>query len=62
VRVKEEVLGLKVYGSQHPMSKRTGEIGMSKIRKERQTRGVHQPWRQGDGAEVTHSEPGGIKY
>jgi len=51
VRIKG-VLGVKVYGSRHPMSKRVGDTGMAKIRKERQTSGVHQPWGQGDGAEV----------
>ena len=39
VRSKEEMLGLKVYGSRHPMSKRTGDTGMAKIRKERQYKG-----------------------
>jgi len=43
------------------MSKTTGDFGMAKIRKEKQTRGVHQPWRQGDGAEVRHLNPGGIR-
>jgi len=43
------------------MSKRTGDIGMAKIRKWRKTSGVHQPWGQGDGAEVKHLEPGGIR-
>ena len=49
VRIKEGVLGVKVYGSRHPMSKRTWDIGVARIRKERQTSGVHQPWWQGDG-------------
>ena len=55
------MLGVKVYGSRHPMSKRVGDTGMAKIRKERQTSGVHQPWGQGDGAEVRHLEPGSIR-
>ena len=28
VRIKEGVWGVKVYGSRHPMSKGTGDIGM----------------------------------
>jgi len=52
---------VKVYSSRHPMSKRTGDIGMAKIRKERQTSGVQQPWGQGDEAEVRHLEPGGFR-
>jgi len=36
------------------MSKRTGDIGMAKIRKGRKTSGVPQLWGQGDGAEVRH--------
>jgi len=61
VRIKEGVLGVKVCGSWHPMSKGIGGTGMAKIRKERQTSGVHQPWGQGDGAEVRHLEPGTIR-
>jgi len=61
VRIKEGVLGVKVYGSRHPMSKRTENIWMAKIRKGRKTSGVHQPWGQGDGAEVRHLEPGGVR-
>jgi len=48
VRIKERVLGVKVYGSRHPMSKRTGDIGMAKIRKWRKTIGVGAGrWRRG---------------
>ena len=50
-----------VYGSQHPMSKRIEDIAVAKIRKGRKTSRVHQPWGQGDGAEVRHMEPGGIR-
>jgi len=49
VRIKEGVLGVKVYGSRHPVSKRTGDIGVAKIRKGRKTSGMQQPWEQGDG-------------
>jgi len=49
VRIKEGVLGVKVYGNRHPTSKRIWDIGVAKIRKGRQTSAVHQPWRQGDG-------------
>jgi len=31
------------------MTKRTGDIGVAKIRKGRKTRGVRQTWGQGDG-------------
>jgi len=48
VRIKG-VLGVKVYGSQHPMSKRTWDNGVAKIQKGRKTSGVHHPWGQGDG-------------
>ena len=51
---------MKVYGSRHPMSKRNEDIWVAKIRKGRKTSGVHQPWGQGDGAEVRHLEPGGL--
>ena len=40
---------MKVYGGRHPMSERTGDIGVVKIRKGRKMSGVHRPWRQGDG-------------
>jgi len=43
------------------MSKRTGDIGVAKIRKGRKTSRVDQPWGQGDGAEVRHLESGGIR-
>jgi hypothetical protein len=33
VRTKEEVFGVKVYGSRQPMSKRTGDIGMARSAK-----------------------------
>jgi len=36
-------VGVKVYGSWHPMTKRTGDIGVAEIRKGRKTRGVPQP-------------------
>ena len=52
---------MEVNGSQHPMSKRTGDTGVAKIRKGRKARGVQQPWRQRDGAEVRHLDPGGIR-
>ena len=55
------VLGVKVYCSRHPMSKRTGDTGVAKIRQGRKTRGIQQPWRQGDGAEVRHLDPGSIR-
>jgi len=61
VRIKVGVLGVKVYGSRHPMANRTGDIGVAKIRNGRKSSGVHQPWGQGDGAEVRHLEPGGIR-
>jgi hypothetical protein len=38
VRIKKVVLGMKVYGSRHPISKRTGDIGVAKIRKWIKTR------------------------
>ena len=44
-----------------PLSQRTGDTGVANMRKEWQTRGVHQPWGQGDGAEVGHLEPGGMR-
>ena len=47
------MLGVKVYGSRHPMSKITGDIGVAKIRKGRKTSGVHQTWEQGDGGGQT---------
>ena len=59
--MKERVLGVKVYGSRHPMLKRTGDIGVVKFRKGRKTGGVYQPWRQGDGAKVRHLDRGGIR-
>jgi len=49
VRIKGGVLGVKVYGGWHFMSKRTGDIGVAKIRKGRETSGVHQRWGQGVG-------------
>jgi len=49
VRIKEGVLGVKVYGSRNPMSKRTGDIEVTKIPKGRRTSGVDQPWGQGYG-------------
>jgi hypothetical protein len=57
VRIKE---GVKVYGSRHPMSKRTWDILVAKIREGRQTSGVHQPWGR-EMEEVRHLEPGGIR-
>jgi len=48
VRIKEGVLGVKVYGSRNPMSKRTGDIEVVKIRKRRKTNGVYQPLWQGN--------------
>ena len=44
MRIKQGVLGVNVYGSRHPMSKRTANIELAKIRKRRKTGGVHQPW------------------
>jgi len=38
VRIKKGVLGVKVYGSRHPISKRTGDIRVAKIRKWIKTR------------------------
>ena len=52
---------MKVYGSRHPMLKRSGDVGVAKIRKGRKTSRVHQPWGLEDGAEVRHLEPGGIR-
>jgi len=52
---------VKVCGSRHPMSKRTGDIEVAKIRKGRKTGRVRQPWGQRDGAEFRHWEPGGFR-
>jgi len=60
VRIKEGVLRVTVYGSRHPMSKRTGDIWVGNIRKGRKTRGVHQPG-GGEMEEVRYLEPGGIR-
>ena len=38
---------VKVYGSRHPISKRTGDIGVAKIRKGTKTNRVHQSWGAG---------------
>jgi hypothetical protein len=38
-----------------------GDTRVAKIRKGRKIRGVQQPWRQGDGAEVRHLDPGSIR-
>ena len=54
-------VGVKVYGSRQPVSKRTRDIGVAKIQKERQTSRVSQPWGQRDGGEGRHLEPGGIR-
>ena len=60
MRVKEGVLGVKIYGSRAPHIKETGDNGMANFRKERQTSVVHHPWGQRDGAEIRHLDPGGI--
>jgi len=60
VRIKEVVLGVKVYGSRHPISKRTGDTGMAKILKGRKTSRVHQPWGR-EVEEVRHLEHCGIR-
>jgi len=54
-------VGVKVYGSRHLISKRTGDIGVAKIRKGRKTSRVSQLWGQRDGGEGRHLEPGGIR-
>jgi len=54
-------VGVKVYSSRHPVSKRTGDIGMAKIRKGRKTSRVRQPWGQRNGGEGKHLKPGGIR-
>ena len=51
---------MKVYGSRHPMSNRTGDIGVAKIGKGRKTSRVSQLWGQRDEDEGRHLEPGGI--
>jgi len=43
------------------MSKRTGDVGVAKIRKRRKTNGMHQPLGQGDRG-GQHLDPGGIRY
>jgi len=50
-----------VAGSRHLVSKRTGDIGVAKIRKGRKTSRVSQLWGQRDGGEGRHLEPGGIR-
>jgi len=52
---------VKVYGSRHPMSNRTGDIGVAKIGKGRKTSRVSQLWGQRDEDEGRHLEPGGIR-
>ena len=55
MRIKEQEIRLTLQ--EHD----DDDDGMAKIRKERQTSVVHQPWGQGDGAEVRHLEPGSIR-
>jgi len=61
VRIKEGVLGVKVYGSRHPMSKKNGDDQMAKIRRGRKRSEVHQPALGGREMESRHLEPGGIR-
>jgi len=53
-------VGVKVYGSRHPVLKRTGDIAVAKIRKRRK---VECPSLGGqrDGGEGRNLEPGNIK-
>ena len=55
-------VGVKVYGSRHPMSKRTGDSGVAKIRKGRKTSRVRQPWGQRNGGDGRNLNLGGIRY
>jgi len=49
---------VKVYGSQHPMSKRTEDTGMAKRDKTRECTTLR---RHGEGVEVRHLDPYAIR-
>ena len=60
VRIKEGVLGVKVYGSWHPTSKRTWDTGGQKSEKgEKQVECSSLGGREME--EVRHLEPGSIR-
>jgi len=60
VSIKERVLRVKVYGSWHPMSKRTGNIGVAKSKKgEKQVEWTSLGGREME--EIRHLGPGGIR-
>jgi len=59
VRIKVGVIGVKVHGSRHPISKRTGTFGWRRSEKgEKQVQCTSLGGGEMEG--VRHMEPGGI--
>jgi len=63
VRSKEELLGVKVYGSRHPMSRRNGGHwgGKDPKRKTKQGGGGGTSLRRHEGVEVRHLDRGAVR-